>query len=190
MILSDPPEAESRRTLYNNIFMFFTPHLIAGGAIGALTGEPASAFLLGVVSHHLLDKTPHTDIGTYYYGRWQQLGVDRSNFTISRPLDWAIGLTDVIIGCSIGFFVWRATGFNIAVLAGAIGAVLPDVVDNGPFIQLWFRKTAFGKRYHKMHWQFHYTAPPKMWLALAGVLTQLVIMGLSLWILLGGFSFS
>ncbi len=163
--------------------MFFTPHLIAGGAIGALTGNPAAAFPLGVVSHHILDRTPHTDGGTLLWGKYEP-----GNFIVSKPIDWVIGLTDVTIGCVIGFFVWRATGFNIAVLAGAIGAVLPDVVDNGPYIQRWFRKTAFGKKYHKMHWQFHFTAPPRMWLV--GVLTQVAIMGVSLWVLLSGFSFS
>lgn len=168
--------------------MIFTAHLLAGGAIGAVTGEPISALALGIASHHLLDRTIHTDIGTYYYGKWKQLGVDRSNFMITRPLDWAVGVIDVVIGTIVALLIWPHTGYSFAVLAGAIGAVLPDVIDNGPYIQRLFRKTGFGRRYHTFHWQFHHTAPPKLWWL--GVLTQVAIMGVSLWVLLGGFSFS
>lgn len=164
--------------------MFFTPHLLAGGAIGTATGEPISAFLLGIVSHHLLDRVIHTDIGTYYYGKWSELGVDRSNFMITRPLDWVVGSVDVAIGMIVGLLIWPQTDYSIPVLAGAIGAVLPDVIDNGPFIQRLFRKTKFGKRYHEFHWKFHSTAAPKIWYI--GVATQLAIIGLSLWLLLVG----
>jgi len=167
--------------------MFFTSHLLAGGAIGAVTGEPVSAFLLGIVSHHLLDRTPHTDIGTYYWGRWAKLGVDRSNFMIARPLDWAVGLTDLAIGTAIALMIWPQTGYSMPVLFGALGAVLPDLIDNGPFIQRLFRKTKFGKAYHEFHWRFHSTASPKIWYI--GLLTQVAIIVLALWLLLVGSSY-
>ena len=46
--------------------MFVTTHVLMGGLIGENTPTPIVAFLLGVVSHFLLDMIPHGDSHLYY----------------------------------------------------------------------------------------------------------------------------
>ena len=41
--------------------MIVTVHVVAGGVIGELVGNPAAAFLLGIISHFILDSIPHFD---------------------------------------------------------------------------------------------------------------------------------
>lgn len=41
--------------------MLFAAHLIVGGTVGQLIGNPIVAFIVGIISHFILDHIPHTD---------------------------------------------------------------------------------------------------------------------------------
>lgn len=42
-----------------------TTHAISGAALGMAIGNPGGAFIIGVISHLVLDYIPHTDQGTF-----------------------------------------------------------------------------------------------------------------------------
>jgi hypothetical protein len=83
-----------------------TPHLVTGAAIGARVRVPVAALLVALVSHFILDATPHFDI--VWIGRHRLL----------EAIDIGLGFL------LIGVIIWRVRHWWP--LAGALAAVLPD----------------------------------------------------------------
>ena len=54
--------------------MTITPHLLAGAAIATTTNDVFVAFLLGFLTHFILDALPHIDPGTFHNIRIPGLG--------------------------------------------------------------------------------------------------------------------
>jgi len=82
--------------------VYFTTHLLAGAAIGHLSGNPIAAGALGLISHACLDAVPHHDYR-----------------------DIKFGLVDFIIGTALWFSLLRPTGLPAAI--GAITGAIPDL---------------------------------------------------------------
>lgn len=82
--------------------MYYTTHLLAGAAVGHLTGNPIMAGALGLISHACLDAVPHHD----YH-------------------DIKPGVADFILGTALWFGLLRPTGLPAAV--GAIAGAVPDL---------------------------------------------------------------
>lgn len=82
--------------------MYYTTHLLAGAAVGHLTGNPIMAGALGLISHACLDAVPHHD----YH-------------------DIKPGLADFIFGTALWFGLLRPSGLTVAV--GAIAGAIPDL---------------------------------------------------------------
>ncbi|HAH97234.1 MAG TPA: hypothetical protein DHD79_04435 [Firmicutes bacterium] len=82
--------------------MYYTTHLLAGAAVGHLTGNPIMAGVLGLVSHACLDAVPHHD----YHNL--------------KP-----GLVDCTLGTALWFGVLLPVGLPAAV--GAIAGAIPDL---------------------------------------------------------------
>ena len=151
--------------------MLSTAHLFIGGALGAWLGRPAVAVAAGVISHHLADCILHTDTGTYRTGAPDDPRYSRT--------EAAIAVTDLIAGLTLLHLATRRHPERFAAVLGALAAITPDVVDNGP-CATQFRATGFGRRYHAMHHRLHWTARPEQWLS--GVTTQVaaVLIGAAL----------
>lgn len=147
--------------------MTLTVHIAVGSAIGLATGEATPAFLLGFVSHHVVDVIPHSDPGSS----------GATIYTImqkQRALTFA--LLDILCGSALFLFVMWSTDFSWPVFLGILGATLPDLIDNSPFWSPFLRKYFPIKFYHDFHETVHYTIMERKYLWV-GVITQLVVAG-------------
>ena len=100
--------------------MFLTVHGSVGALIGVATGNPLAAFVASGVSHFVLDAVPHGD-------EHLAMGIDRVSmirrFTMLAAVDGM--LMTVVLALLLR--PWNAMP-SLAVLAGIVGGVLPDVV--------------------------------------------------------------
>jgi hypothetical protein len=106
--------------------MILITHAVVGGALATLLpSHPGVAFAVGFASHFVIDAIPHWD----YPLRSISLAPGARNqvrFTPALARDIGLIGFDAIVGLAlaIGFFATPST--IIAVLAGAVGAILPD----------------------------------------------------------------
>lgn len=117
--------------------MLIAVHSVAGGIVGESLGNPVLAFLAGFVLHFILDMIPH------------EYKHDSKKMS---ALDWSLIIIDIIITV----FVWRkyfSFGLDLrsSFFWGALGGILPDLMDNVPVLKIYFRTTRFGKKFHKFH---------------------------------------
>lgn len=105
--------------------MFLTVHGTTGALVGSLTGNPVSAFALGVLSHAVLDIIPHGD---------EALGPQCAGPTCTHREEVRFMLKLAIIDAIVMSFVlafafvpWRITP-TLPMLAGLVGGVIPDVL--------------------------------------------------------------
>lgn len=116
--------------------MLIASHAFAGGAAGELIGSPIPAFFVGFILHFILDAIPHYDT------------TDGGKFT-SRQ--WALVTVDFLIGAVLAVIFYHKIDQPISFFAGAIGGMLPDILDFTPIWYKQFRKTFFGKHMHRFH---------------------------------------
>jgi DNA-binding transcriptional LysR family regulator len=112
--------------------VLLTNHVLSGAAIGGLTGRPLPAFAVGVASHFALDAVPH-------WGEWG-----------SRRRFLRVAVSDGLIGlAAAGALVAVAPPERrLAVLAGIVGAALPDA--DKP-TRLWFGRSPFPGPVNRFH---------------------------------------
>jgi len=68
------------------------------------------------------------------------------------------------------------------IIIGALGGILPDVVDSSPLWSIKLReKIPSMSKYNDFHGFFHWTVPAKKWPL--GMLTQILLIAASLWYL-------
>jgi hypothetical protein len=105
--------------------MILSTHAIVGAAIASFMPEhPALAFVAGIASHFAIDAIPHSD----YPLRSISIGRSRSAVTFDHLLlrDLLLIAFDTTAGIAIALWLYAGAGVTFAVLAGAIGAILPD----------------------------------------------------------------
>ncbi len=170
--------------------MLVVPHLIFGAALGQavndLPGATVLAFGLGVASHYFLDSLPH----------WERLvGYKGSDFDPARPAsEWPRGYLihatiDVILAALLlVYLMWRVPHgqfYQNPVFWGALGAVLPDLLDNVPF---WSGKIAnwpIFKQERYIHRYFHITDESQQHMPkYLGLVTQIAVFLFGAWIIL------
>lgn len=97
--------------------MLITNHVLAGAAVGALFRRPAVALGAGIASHLLMDSIPHWGLPPGDPG-----SADRQKrfLRVARP-DGLIGLA------AMTALAAASGGRRRAVLAGMVGAALPDI---------------------------------------------------------------
>ena len=105
--------------------MFLTVHAPAGALVGAFAPDPVSAFVLGVLSHAVLDIIPHGDeaIGPPCAG---QTCTHREEVRLMLRLAIADAALMGIVLATI-LTPWRALP-SFSVLAGIAGGVLPAIL--------------------------------------------------------------
>ncbi len=147
-------------------------HAIVGTAIGAVSGNPITGFVLGVGSHFIADATPHFDPGSY-----MKPGEETYDL---KTYVWAG--TDVVASFVAATTIALFHANPVAVAAGAFGAMLPDIVLNPPFWKDWTRSLP-GLRWiqERIHSGWHWTVPPKDWFA--GTITQVIAIVGAAWVL-------
>jgi hypothetical protein len=164
--------------------MITTGHLLIGGAIGVAASAlvPSSSprpFLwtvplalgLGILSHHLLDLIPHTDAATFYPD--------------PRRVPWfaVLGVTlEVLVGILLTAFLFARQHTTWAFAAGAIGGMVPDLLDEMPLWQERFRRNTLGAVWHRWHTRLHCADMAKSWPI--GLAVDALVIGGGLWFLL------
>ncbi|MDQ7821028.1 MAG: hypothetical protein QN173_10780 [Armatimonadota bacterium] len=142
--------------------MFFATHLATGLALGRRIRPPAAACAAGIVSHLVLDRTPH----------W-----DAFNATVSwtTPRNLLAVLSDVTAAALVATLArrrrWICRG-HLGAAWGALGAMLPDL--------LWVPYHVLGVR--RPRWVFDYHGRiqrPARWGP--SLLVQVALVALSLW---------
>ncbi len=157
--------------------MLSLPHIVIGAATGLAMSNPFSAFVAGIVSHHLMDMVPHFDLGTIYF--------KKNKKELWTPRDLSIAGVDLILAIIVLWFLWsRSVGFgNLSnlVLFGGLGGVFPDVWHHTPLWKKYTRSWPISSNWYRFHNTFHATVPPKF--AWFGIVTQLVFIVFALFVI-------
>ncbi len=112
-------------------------HIALGAVIGAKTNSFFLGGLLSLVSHFILDRFPHLDIG---------FSVKRNNFKL-KPIHMIVGLFDFFGSFFIIFLLFdKFSNFHF-ILFGSFMAILPDIID----ISKYFFKLPFLYWYFNLH---------------------------------------
>lgn len=153
--------------------MLLTPHTLVGAAIGASTNNLVSVIILAFLSHFILDALPHTD-----WALWHNHGDFEPELK-----DYILVGCDFLLSAGLITYLWYNSGRDNLILVGAIFAAIPDFIDVVPFWNKFLRKLPVFSQLHWLHEKIHFRLKPKYWYW--GVVTQLIIIGGSLWYLLG-----
>jgi len=102
--------------------MVATPHILAGAALGRLSGRAWLALPVGVASHYVLDSIQHVDVPRLFHYA--------PGFVAQKV---AIILADACLGILVVLLCARKDRLRVPLIVGAVGGVLPDVVDYGPW---------------------------------------------------------
>ena len=136
--------------------MLIAAHSIVAGYVGEEIGNPFLAFLVGIIIHFILDLVPHYDT------------TDKGKFTFRQIL--LIGI-DGIVAILLLYYILKDNNYNLSYIAGVIGGILPDLLDNVPLWKKRFRKTKFGKWFHTLHQIVHQKQPSLV----IGLATQIIL---------------
>jgi hypothetical protein len=112
--------------------MLLTNHVLSGALIGALARRPASAFAVGVASHFVLDAVPH-------WGDWGSI----RHFLRVAVADGLMSLAAMGAIAALSPVERRP-----AVVAGMVGAALPDVDKPTTLFFGWSPFPAAVDRFH------------------------------------------
>ena len=102
------------------IAMTLTTHAAIGAAIGTFVASPVEGFLLGALSHFLVDMIPHGD---------NQLA---DLFRLHKKKKLAVAYVTIDAAIAILFilamFAARTTDTNVAFAAAIAGSIMPDLL--------------------------------------------------------------
>lgn len=124
--------------------MTLTTHATVGVVIGSATGNPVAGFILGIISHYLLDLVPHGD-------QWLNDGFRKTKTRMKRAL--AYGSIDAITAIFLILFIvsWKDLNNLPAISWAVAGAVLPDLL-----VGLYdFTKSKYLRPLNRLHFAFH-----------------------------------
>ncbi len=158
--------------------MIGTGHLLIGGAVGVGTAlvlplplAAPVALGLGVVSHHLLDFIPHTDAATFWPDPRKPI----------PRLVCGLVLLEILVGLALTGALYLSRHTQLAFLCGALGGMLPDLLDEVPMWQERFRRTGLGAAWHRWHLRLHCASMEKTWVT--GLVVDVCVVGAGLWLL-------
>jgi hypothetical protein len=118
-----------------------TSHVLAGAVLGELVRRPVPAFAAGFLSHVAMDLVPH----------W---GCEPEDFLPYAVKDGLVGLT-AVAAVTAGARPARRP----AVMAGVVGAVLPDLDKPS---ELFFGRSPFPARFDDFHDRIQTESPHRM----------------------------
>ncbi len=158
--------------------MLIIPHMLAGAAIGTLVPNPYLAFPLGIASHYALDALPHWDTG--------QVRKRKADGGVPEQFErweFPFAALDILFALALTWYFWQSHGQAPGVLAGGLGGLLPDALDNVPFWSPRLRKLPLFAKIASCHEWAHYPTLPRreLWL---GIISPTIVVILALgWLL-------
>ena len=148
--------------------MYLTPHAVLGGIIGERAQNPLIAFVLGFLSHFILDAIPHGDEDI---GALKQMKGEKYYIRLMISLVFFDTLLALIL-----FIILSRFGYienSTSALSGAIGAMLPDYLWG---VNVFFKNKflAYKERLHSwIHNPLRIAMP--VW---AGIVWQIIFIAL------------
>jgi hypothetical protein len=124
--------------------MTITTHSTLGAVIGAASGSIWVAFIIGFISHFLIDMIPHGDRELYEAHKTKNQVKSAYRFI-------TIDAIVAIIVLALMFGVSPGHGINAIISAGIIGSVLPDLIVG--IHEAWNPKKLDW--FSKLHFYFH-----------------------------------
>lgn len=107
--------------------MLYTPHFLVGAAIVKLMPDPVIGLPLALLSHFVLDMTPHNDFDI-------KPGMGMRDILSSKFKNRNLFVTfytlDILLSLSSFFWLFFAKN-NYWLLVGGVMAILPDVLEQG-----------------------------------------------------------
>ena len=157
--------------------MIAAPHMIVGAILGDLIQNYPLAFLAGFASHFVFDAIPHLETSTFLSLKERQDG----NRKLTKK-EYLIIISEFSLGLFIVYWFFLTKSKNLAILWGAFGAILPDLIDNVPFWKYSVRKIQPFKWFHQFHDWIHYNKlNSKNWIF--GLPIYIIIIGIFIWII-------
>lgn len=154
-------------------------HFFVGSAISvSVTKNPFFAFILGILSHHLLDFLPHFDLNIFEDHKYKSL----------KDWDkkvWFLVISEFFFFFLLTFYFLGKFEFNIQRIAflGGMGGIIPDVFTL--LIKTFLAKPKMFNFYLNFHENFHYR--PKNKKILLPILVELLVFFFSLGLFSGYF---
>jgi hypothetical protein len=106
--------------------MILSTHAVVGAALASLMpSHPFAAFVTGFASHFAIDAIPHWDYPLRSISVAQGAQNDR-RLTPALLGDLAVIGFDAFAGLALAIVVFGAPSTLVVILAGAVGAMLPD----------------------------------------------------------------
>ena len=151
--------------------MFLTIHTAAGAIIGKSLPSVWLAFVIGFISHFILDLIPHGDEECVMT---KDRKLSKKRFFIIASLDGLITLTLVYSLYTQNFFYQPAS-----IMAGVAGAVLPDFINMAAVVT----KQKIFKRFCVLHTVLHDLIPQTKNFQYPGLVLQASFLNIFLFIL-------
>ncbi len=143
--------------------MITTVHTIAGGIVGEKVNNPLFAFFAGIALHYILDAIPHFDnVLENKLWTWKQ---------------WVFTSVDLIITALLLIYLKPELVVANPFIWGAIGGMLPDLLEHVPFWGKQFISNPIGKRLSNFHEKIHIQKQSGV---VIGMLTQVIILAIIL----------
>jgi hypothetical protein len=170
--------------------MLLVTHVAVGAALGeavrGLPDAPLIAFVLGWISHYVLDALPHWE--KLYGEKFPSFETQASVKKWPRASVISASIDVLLTVLFLAYFVWRDPNgpfYVNPVFWGGLGAILPDLLTNTPFFSGIWGKWPFFKQERFIHKYFHISRDSQIHMPkYLGLITQLVIFVAAFWIIL------
>jgi hypothetical protein len=133
--------------------MLASNHVLAGAAIGNLLGDPVAAVAAGVLSHLVMDAVPH-------WGGNEASPLSQRSWLLVARSDGLLLLAVLAI-----VVVVASPGNRVAVAAGALGALAPDL--DKPWDHFFGSRTGhrplYGHRFARFNAWLQRESPKRWW---------------------------
>jgi len=155
--------------------MLILAHSTVGLLIGTAVQNPVLSFFLAWFSHYVLDFIPHSDTGYFK-------NLEKNWLKNKKVVTWVF--VDALLSVILFYLVILKTGFTFSILAGYLGSLGPDILDNSPFWSRALHKIPFIQWEHKhIHNRFHHTAKGDKAFIFLVLISYIINIGLIIYLL-------
>ena len=123
--------------------MVLATHSIVGASVAMMMpNHPVLGFCAGFASHFVLDAIPHWDykLHSVKEDKEKPMNTDMNVFSKMFLLDISKIFLDIMIGMALLYVFFGNKNLSVALFAGAVGGMLPDVLQ---FVYWKIRKWPF-----------------------------------------------
>ncbi|MCS7184158.1 MAG: hypothetical protein NZ866_02315 [Patescibacteria group bacterium] len=127
-------------------------HLIFANALFSnLTHHSLSAFILGIISHHLADRIPHLDLNFIKSTKYNDISFFKLPIRIQLIVYFEF-LLGIIF--TYYYFIYFHKMNEIIIFCLSLGAIMPDIINI--FLKEKLNKISLIKNYIYFHKKFHF----------------------------------